>query len=322
MKRFKKILVSIDANRFELPPPSLRKAVQLARETGASLLIVDVVRGLPDYVRRMIDPKAITEESVIEERLAGLKKLCAGFEEITHTIKVTCGSPVVDLVNLVVSEGCDLLLRDVADESNATNFGPLDTRLMRHCPCPVWLVKPRETPKFERILGAVDPLPETEKDEQLNRKIVDLASSIAEWENGSLYVIAGWQVRGEQLLASRMRTAAFEDHVDEIAWIARRRLQDALFGCKHRPIESHIKLRVGNAAQVVRAYADEIDADLVVMGTLARTGIPGLLIGNTAQQLLQQLKCSVLTAKADSFIPPLAAGDEIMEQSTTAMAIL
>ena len=157
-----KILVSIDATRFELPPPSLRKAVQLARETGASLLIVDVVRGLPDYVRRMIDPNAITEGSVIEEHLAALKRLCAGFEDINHTIKVTCGSPVVDLVNLVVSEGCDLLLRDVADESNATYFGPLDTRLMRHCPCPVWLVKPREAPKFERILVAVDPLPETE----------------------------------------------------------------------------------------------------------------------------------------------------------------
>lgn len=306
MKRFRKILVSINATRFESRPPSLRKAIQLARDTGAELLIVEVVSSLPEYVRRLVRPKTFTESMLMEERLKALKTLCTGLEGVRHTVKVVGGRPVVELVRLVVSQGCDLLIRDVADDTESTFFGPLDTRLMRHCPCPVWLVKPREAPKFDRILVAVDPLTETDKEEQLNRKVVDLASSLAEWEQGSLHVVAGWHVRGEQLLVSRMKPAAFEEHVDEVAWTARRNLQEALTVCKKKPIESHIKLRIGDVAHIVREYAEEIDADLVVMGTLARTGIPGLLIGNTAERVLQQLKCSVLTVKADSFIAPLA----------------
>ena len=45
--------------------------------------------------------------------------------------------------------------------------------------------------------------------------------------------------------------------------------------------------------------------DLVVMGTVARTGVPGLFIGNTAEAILNQVQCSVLAAKPDGFVTPV-----------------
>lgn len=41
------------------------------------------------------------------------------------------------------------------------------------------------------------------------------------------------------------------------------------------------------------------------MGTVCRTGAPGLLIGNTAEKILYEVDCSVLTVKPDGFVTPV-----------------
>ena len=51
--------------------------------------------------------------------------------------------------------------------------------------------------------------------------------------------------------------------------------------------------------------ATDIKADLVVMGTVARTGIAGVVIGNTAETVLSQLQCSVLAIKPKDFVSPV-----------------
>ena len=45
--------------------------------------------------------------------------------------------------------------------------------------------------------------------------------------------------------------------------------------------------------------------DLIVMGTVARTGIPGLIIGNTAESTLSQIHCSVLAVTPPGFVTPV-----------------
>jgi nucleotide-binding universal stress UspA family protein len=51
--------------------------------------------------------------------------------------------------------------------------------------------------------------------------------------------------------------------------------------------------------------AKQLHVDLVVMGTVARTGIAGLFIGNTAETILEQLQCSVLAVNPLGFVSPL-----------------
>jgi nucleotide-binding universal stress UspA family protein len=46
--------------------------------------------------------------------------------------------------------------------------------------------------------------------------------------------------------------------------------------------------------------------DLLVMGTICRTGIPGFIIGNTAEKVLDTINCSVLTVKPVGFVSPVA----------------
>jgi len=44
--------------------------------------------------------------------------------------------------------------------------------------------------------------------------------------------------------------------------------------------------------------------DILVMGTLARTGILGYLMGNTAKGIMKELECAVLALKPGGFISP------------------
>jgi nucleotide-binding universal stress UspA family protein len=61
----------------------------------------------------------------------------------------------------------------------------------------------------------------------------------------------------------------------------------------------------GHAQNVVPEIARNLAVDLVVMGTVARTGIAGFFMGNTAESILTQLDCSVLTIKPPEFISPV-----------------
>ena len=50
---------------------------------------------------------------------------------------------------------------------------------------------------------------------------------------------------------------------------------------------------------------EESSADLLVMGTIARSGIPGLLVGNTAERLMPSVTCSVIAVKPEGFVCPV-----------------
>jgi len=51
--------------------------------------------------------------------------------------------------------------------------------------------------------------------------------------------------------------------------------------------------------------AQQHHLDLIVMGTVAMTGMPGFIIGNTAEAILQQVYCSVLAIKPEGFHSPV-----------------
>jgi len=65
----------------------------------------------------------------------------------------------------------------------------------------------------------------------------------------------------------------------------------------------------GWARKEIPALIRELGADLVVMGSVARTGISGLLMGNTAEMILTQIDCSVLAAKPQGFVSPVTLQD-------------
>ncbi len=64
-------------------------------------------------------------------------------------------------------------------------------------------------------------------------------------------------------------------------------------------------LVLGSPEEAIPKFATREGIDLIVMGTVARTGIPGLLIGNTAEKILDSVECDVLSIKPEGFVTPV-----------------
>jgi nucleotide-binding universal stress UspA family protein len=161
---------------------------------------------------------------------------------------------------------------------------------------------------FERILAAIDPQP-TAEGEGLNTKIIQLASSLSQIEGGDLDVVSAWrkfpEAAGE--LPDWQRLMSPEDSVEQAA----QRTLDAVLAKSEMVVPTNrIHFVQGRPSVVILRAAAEINADLIVMGTVARAGIRGLLIGNTAERVLRQVSCSVLTVKPHNFVTPITSDDE------------
>ncbi len=199
-------------------------------------------------------------------------------------------------------------------------FGSDDLHLLRKCPCPVWMIKPRLPGKFGCIVAAVDvddsyPAEEVEGRRALNRQVMEMATSLALSEFAELHVVHAWEAIGEGAMRSGfMRTEEdkVEAYVQQVEHHHEENL-DALIrettGRLGPEATGYLKPRAhlmkGWARKEIPAMIRELGADLVVMGSVARTGISGLLMGNTAEMILTQIDCSVLAAKPWGFVSPV-----------------
>jgi nucleotide-binding universal stress UspA family protein len=69
--------------------------------------------------------------------------------------------------------------------------------------------------------------------------------------------------------------------------------------------EKQIHILKGRAGYLIPEVSRKLGIELIVMGTVSRTGIEGLFIGNTAEEILERVDCSVLAVKPDGFVTPV-----------------
>ena len=187
-------------------------------------------------------------------------------------------------------------------------FGVTDMQLMRKCPCPVWTFKPSSTPKFNTILAAVDTDPTHPENSALNQLILELAISLAQSDSSELIIVNAWHLEHEKYLRSN-RVLLGDEEIDAMVVNIRESHQkwmdDLVSSNDFGSIKPGIMLKKGIPEEIIPKIAKESGAELIVMGTLSRTGIAGLFIGNTAEKTLNSVDCSVLTVKPGSFVSPV-----------------
>jgi nucleotide-binding universal stress UspA family protein len=307
MQPFKSILVDVDAS--VATHPALDRAVRIARACGAGLTIADVVTIPPD-VHRYLEPGL--EEEYVNRRRHQLDQVVRGVAGVPAEPALLSGRPGTALIREVLRGGHDLLMRSHARDIAARGsrpYGPVDMELFRQCPCPVMVVGPGAHSAHPRVLGAVHASTDDAGEQALNMKIVELTLLLARLEHGSPMVLQAWTPFAEPLVRSHYSTEAFTAYVDDVrrrATADLERLADASGG---RLGPGQIQLRRGQPEDVIPEFVVAEGIDLVVMGTMARSGIAGLFIGNTAERVLRRMPCSVLAVKPDGFVSPVRPGD-------------
>jgi universal stress protein E len=304
MQPFTSILVDIDAS--VTAHPALERAVRLARSCGAKLTIVDVMT-IPADARLYMQPDL--EEEIVSRRRKQLTHVAQTVTGVPIDSRLLVGRPATVLIQDVLRYGHDLVVRSHARDLVARGpkpFGVVDMELLRKCPCPVLVAGPGGQPEHPRVVGAVHANAEDPAEQALNVKILELTLLLARLEQVPPTVLQAWAPFAEQIARSHYPDDEFSAYVES----ARRRAADDLahligtFG--DRLSGAQVELLKGEPQDVIPEFVVAHGIDLVVMGTVARTGIAGLLSGNTAERMLRNLPCSVLAVKPDGFVSPVS----------------
>lgn len=303
MDTFKKILFFADDSPGTRE--ALRRAAELSRHNQASLTVMDVVTQFgTDDPRLDVSIKRL-QKSLIEERTETLNQwiIETGLEANTDVRVIAGDKAYVDIIKTVITDGFDLLVK-AADKEHAlaeTLFGAGDFHLLRQCPCPVWIIKTDPRKHLSNILAAVDMTTDEPGTTDLAKRILQIATNIAKLEDAHVHALAVWHQPFDNTVKKRLEVDAWEHHVDQYKSGVKHRFERLLKDFQDIDVDEHL-LR-GTPSETIAKFVEDYDIDLLVMGTLSREGIPGFLIGNTAERVLHQVDCSVLTLKPKGFHP-------------------
>jgi universal stress protein E len=304
MEAFKSILVDVDATANA--HPALERAVLLARSLRASLTVADVVT-VSSHDRHYLPPAL--EESLVRARREQLVRLVNGVNGVRAEAKLLIGRPATVLIQEVLRSNHDLLMRSHARELAASGpkpFGAVDMELLRKCPCPVLLARHGSPASHPQIVAAVNASTEEAEEQAMNAKIVELALLIAaHLEAAPPRVLQVWTPFAERMMRSHWGDEQFASYLDAARQRAASDLSSLVQSFEGRLGAPYAVLRRGEPEDVIPEFVVSEGIDLVVMGTMARSGIAGMLIGNTAERILRRLPCSVLTVKPNGFASPV-----------------
>jgi nucleotide-binding universal stress UspA family protein len=303
------------------PSPSLLRAVSLAKNNQADLTLLLVIPKLfaPSSVKNEGMGTVDIEKTVFAREQESLHQLVKSLDkDVNVKVLLKVGKRYLESVRAVLSQNFDMLIKEVDKVSWLDRLiGSDDMHLLRNCPCPVWLMKKDEKPDYKQVLAAVDFDPEDDQtcNDELNHMILSLSCSISLAEFSTLHVVTAYSAAEaefiglwasdpekveKQMLESEFRNSRYK--MDLLIHDLKEEIGNESFN--YLSLLPHIVK--GRAGEELPKIAKSVEADLVVMGTIARTGIAGLVIGNTAETIFNQLNSSVLAIKPKGFISPIS----------------
>ena len=308
MQRFKNILLALNPDVKQTA--ALDKAVALTRQNGGRLTLFSVLKK-PSGIQLYSDSVAQDQlASAIAERREWLRSLMLSLphDDIDVVINVVEGIPFLEIIRQVLHEQHDLVITTAEEIKGirARVFSATSMHLMRKCPCPVWVVKRAQTRPYARILAAVDPSAYDPNRDSLNPLILQLAGSMARKETAELHIVHVWKLFGERYLRNTVMTAKdVQEAKDYEKEQHKQHFETLLNRVGVTDLKPHLHLIEGHPDEYIPELVMELGIDLLVMGSVCRTGIAGFLIGNTAEEVINQVDCSVLTLKPKGFTTPV-----------------
>jgi nucleotide-binding universal stress UspA family protein len=304
---FRNILVATDFS--EHSGAALGRALGLATRTGAAItamhIVSDVASAVPgtSFAGHWRIPSADLKKAEqtltmqAEERLA---VWIAPFRKQQKKLQteVLVGVPFVEIIRAVREEQYDLVLTGTRGHGALGRLlvGSTAERLVRKCPCPVWIVHPEHEWPLKSILAPVDFT-------EASAKSLRIACALAKVWDCTLTVLYVFDYPEDEIV-----TIPAGMSPGEVRRVTRQHAAQQLrdFAAQHaRAVDIVQQLGVGIPWQMIVRVANRTDAGLIVMGSVGRTGIPGFLIGNTAEKVLRHCDRSILTVKPDGFVSPV-----------------
>ncbi len=315
MKRFTNILVGVDLAQGEalvsenvVPPAeeAIAQALWLAKTNSARLFFFHALPSAAinlDAETQMLLEEDHGKRTVMDHASEVVAKIAerARKEGLAAESLVVHGKSWVEMIRQVLQENHDLVIVGTRHLGPVKSFlmGSTGIKLLRKCPCPVWVTQPQQERRNASILVAHDLRP-------VGDLAMELGCSMAQLHDAQLHVLhAAEYPEFDYMFPARItaeKVARY--HRDAKQHIA---TQLAKFELA-QPVQVHIVTESPDFA--ILKHIERHSIELLLMGTVARVGIPGFITGNTAERLLPQIPCSVLAVKPAGFKSPVTLGEE------------
>ncbi|GGW88698.1 universal stress protein UspE [Alteromonas halophila] len=301
----KRILAVIESDRET--QPALSRAKEIADKTGAAITAMLVVYDFSYDMTTMLSQqeREAMRDAVTKNRAEWLSTLLTERKFFDVEVVVEWNSTAYEaVIHHVLDEKHDLVVKATKPHNDFSSviFTPTDWHLMRKCPTPVLLVKDHDWPEDGNIIAAVNVGSEDEEHSQLDDKITRYAREYAALLSGHVNLVNSYPstplniaIEVPEFDPETYNNAVKNHHREEMASHAQRFDID--------PDRCYVK--EGLPEKVVPAVAKDIDAELVIIGTVGRVGLSAALIGNTAEHVIDELNCDVLAIKPDGFECPV-----------------
>jgi len=307
MPRIRRILVAIK-NPVAKSQPAVTKAAQLAQALGAKLdlfhaLTESIYIGLPSAM------SAATIEREQREACRGqLERIAAKLRAENLTVSVTAewDYPAHEAVlrrALVIKADLIVAEHHKAKHRLAWFLAFTDWELLRLSPVPVLLVKSPRRYHKAIVLAALDPT-HADKPAALDDEILSASAALTAALKGRLHALHAYAPAPDIVASIKTRPELGAELERRIISDAKARFDRVLRLTGIRRSARH--LVSGDPVDAIDTISRKIRSAIVVMGTISRSGLQRALIGNTAEQALDRLRCDVLVVKPPRFTAPIS----------------
>ncbi|MCG9575291.1 universal stress protein [Vibrio tubiashii] len=291
---------------------SHHQAFQFANNCSANVTLLLVIKELAEF--KEIFHLSGSSLNVLDQATHHFKDhlaqqartLSEQYANIRFTTKVRVGTPFIEIIQEADESNSSMIIINSYRESkqDACERGSNTLNLMRKSEVPIWSLSraPRAT---RNVVAAVDLTNNEYQD--FNAQLLAMAVDFCTQIGASLTLCHVWKFESEGFLKD---WSGYSDI--EIALLAQEmrkerqsRLSKLLEGQKECSVDIATKILEGETREVFPQYVADEDIDLVILGSMSRTGIAGFVLGNTAEAMVSQLDCSVVTLKPDTFASPV-----------------
>lgn len=214
-----------------------------------------------------------------------------------HSIVVWDNNEAEAISKEVEKDKYDLIVKYTQEEENLSSliFTPIDWQLLRKCSTPIMFVKSGNWKHQKRILVAVNLSDSEEYHCLFNDELVSLGINLADiLERGNIHLVTVYPPSPINMTIDlpEFTTADYKNNIRNQYLLNMKTLRQ-----KFNIDEDHTHVKEGFPEDIIPSVAEEIGAEMVVLGTIGRTGISAAFLGNTAERVMRKLNCNLLTIK-------------------------
>jgi universal stress protein E len=308
MRTIRRILVPV--GNMSAASPVVDKAAQLAAALGAKLelfhdiadpIVVDGAWHTPGYTLAGI------QAELRQHAFEGLERLAEPLRKRRLTVSTSAVwdyPPYEAILRRAVAIGADLIVAPRRERHRLPALlGYTDWELLRLSPVPVLLVKTSTPYRRPAVLAAIDPTHAHAKPSGLDQRILEYGAQVCGALRGALHVVHAYMPRplppSLTFDTKRRKQLLAEDEHE-----ARATLDKALHGSAFQkkpmpPARRHLVR--GAPAAAIPATARKTGSAIVVIGAVSRSALKRLFIGNTAESVMDSLRCDLLVVKPAKF---------------------